>query len=108
MYAEYIAMILVAIISAVGVIWGNHITTKPKTEDANINRINLMMDQYQRIIEENNLTIKHLKSKISEMKDENEQEIKEYKRKIENLKYENDSLERQKRRCQEKLKGGGD
>lgn len=47
MSGEYIVMIIVAGITAVGGWIGNHISNKPKRDDSQMNRINLIITQYE-------------------------------------------------------------
>ncbi|WP_213810594.1 hypothetical protein [Jeotgalicoccus sp. WY2] len=47
MSGEYVVMILVAGITAVGGWIGNHISNKPKRDDSQMNRINLIITQYE-------------------------------------------------------------
>ena len=106
MDSEYIKLIIVPIIAAVGGWVGNIITNRPKHEDNSMNRINLVMSQYEKIIEENNRTINHLKKKIDELQVEHGDIIKTYKQKIYELELENYKLEREKERLIKKIKGG--
>lgn len=85
---------------------GNWITNAPKREDASINRLNLVMNQYDKIIEENNRTIKHLKQKITEIQDEKKEQAVLYQEKIKQLQHENNKLEMAKEKCEDKLKEG--
>lgn len=85
---------------------GNWITNAPKREDASINRLNLVMNQYDKIIEENNRTIKHLKQKITEIQGEKREQSIMYQERINQLKHDNEKLEKAKVACEEKLKGG--
>ena len=47
MSGEYVVMIIVAGITAVGGWIGNHISNKPKRDDSHMNRINLIITQYE-------------------------------------------------------------
>lgn len=47
MSMEYVVMIIVAGITVIGGIYGNHISNKPKKEDNHMNRINLIITQYE-------------------------------------------------------------
>ena len=47
MSGEYVVMIIVAGITAVGGWIGNHISNKPKRDDSQMNRINLIITQYE-------------------------------------------------------------
>ncbi|MCK1976081.1 hypothetical protein LNK15_03295 [Jeotgalicoccus huakuii] len=47
MSTEYVVMIIVASITAVGGWIGNHISNKPKREDSHMNKINLIITQYE-------------------------------------------------------------
>lgn len=47
MSTEYVVMIIVASITAVGGWIGNHISNKPKRDDSHMNRINLIITQYE-------------------------------------------------------------
>lgn len=47
MSGEYVVMIIVAGITAVGGWVGNHISNKPKRDDSQMNRINLIITQYE-------------------------------------------------------------
>lgn len=47
MSTEYVVMIIVASITAVGGWIGNHISNKPKREDSHMNKINLIIMQYE-------------------------------------------------------------
>lgn len=47
MSGEYVVMIIVAGITAVGGWIGNHISNKPKRDESNMNRINLIITQYE-------------------------------------------------------------
>ena len=47
MSIEYVVMIIVASITAVGGWIGNHISNKPKRDDSHMNRINLIITQYE-------------------------------------------------------------
>lgn len=85
---------------------GNWITNAPKREDASINRLNLVMNQYDKIIEENNRTIKHLKQKITEIQGEKREQSIMYQERINQLKHDNEKLKKAKVECEEKLKGG--
>lgn len=106
MDSEYIKLIIVPIIAAVGGWIGNIITNRPKHEDISMNRINLVITQYEKIIEENNRTIKHLKKKVDELQIERDDIIKTYKQRIYELQLENYKLEREKERMIKKIKGG--
>ena len=44
---QYFVMIAVAVITAVGGWIGNHISNKPKRDDSQMNRINLIITQYE-------------------------------------------------------------
>lgn len=44
---QYFVMIAVAVITAVGGWIGNHISNKPKRDESNMNRINLIITQYE-------------------------------------------------------------
>lgn len=44
---QYSVMIAVAVITAVGGWIGNHISNKPKRDESNMNRINLIITQYE-------------------------------------------------------------
>ncbi|MEK4555541.1 hypothetical protein [Jeotgalicoccus sp. FSL K6-3177] len=47
MITEYVALIIVAVITAVGGLIGNYISNKPKRDDSHMNRINLIITQYE-------------------------------------------------------------
>lgn len=47
MSGEYVVMIIVAGITAIGGWIGNHISNKPKRDDSQMNRINLIITQYE-------------------------------------------------------------
>lgn len=47
MSGEYVVMIIVAGITAVGGWIGNYISNKPKRDDSHMNRINLIITQYE-------------------------------------------------------------
>lgn len=47
MSGEYVVMIIVAGITAVGGWIGNHISNKPRRDDSQMNRINLIITQYE-------------------------------------------------------------
>lgn len=47
MSGEYVVMIIVAGITAVGGWIGNHISNRPKRDDSQMNRINLIITQYE-------------------------------------------------------------
>lgn len=47
MSGEYVVMIIVAGITAVGGWIGNHISNKPKRDDSQMNRVNLIITQYE-------------------------------------------------------------
>jgi len=44
---QYVVMIAVAVITAVGGWIGNHISNKPKRDESSMNRINLIITQYE-------------------------------------------------------------
>ena len=61
MSIEYVVMIIVASITAVGGWIGNHISNKPKRDDSHMNRINLIITQYEswnEELKERNVTLK--------------------------------------------------
>lgn len=61
MSTEYVVMIIVASITAVGGWIGNHISNKPKRDDSHMNRINLIITQYEswnEELKERNVTLK--------------------------------------------------
>lgn len=103
---EYIKLIIMPLLIMAGGWVGNWITNAPKREDASINRLNLVMNQYDKIIEENNRTIKHLKQKITEIQGEKREQSIMYQEKINKLKHDNKKLEQAKEACEQKLKGG--
>lgn len=47
MSTEYVVMIIVASITAVGGWIGNHISNKPKRDDSHMNRIELIITKYE-------------------------------------------------------------
>lgn len=61
MSTEYVVMIIVATITAVGGWIGNKISNKPKNDDNHMNRINLIITQYEswnEELKERNMTLK--------------------------------------------------
>lgn len=65
MSGEYVVMIIVAGITAVGGWIGNHISNKPKRDDSQMNRINLIITQYESWnddLKERNIKLKKRKS----------------------------------------------
>lgn len=64
MSIEYGTLIIVAIITAVGGWIGNYISNKPKRDDSHMNRINLIITQYESWNEE-------LKKRNVKLKEEN-------------------------------------
>lgn len=47
MSTEYVVMIMVAVISVVGGWVSNHISNRPKHDESNMNRIDLIIKQYE-------------------------------------------------------------
>lgn len=70
MSGEYVVMIIVAGITAVGGWIGNHISNKPKRDDSQMNRINLIITQYESWNEVLNQENKYLKERNVKLKKE--------------------------------------
>lgn len=80
MDAQYVVMIAVAIITAAGGWVGNHISNKPKRDDSHMNRINLIITQYEswnEILTQKNIKLKKEVHVLTEKVTRLEKRIKE-------------------------------
>ena len=80
MEMSHIVMIVVPIISAVGVWVGNHISNKPKKEDANLNRVEFIVSNLEKMNERCEGKVKRLAYENKTLREKNrclEHQLKE-------------------------------
>lgn len=71
MEMSHVVMLVVPVISAVGVWIGNHISNKPKKEDANLNRVEFIVSNLEKFNEKCERKVKRLSYENKTLREKN-------------------------------------